>query len=302
MKRKWKQKITVHCLIKNEENWIWYALKSVIDWVDQILVFDTGSTDKTAEIIKTINDKKIIFEEKGEVNAKTYSKLRQEMIDKTKEGWLMILDGDEIWTEEAIKELREGIEKKGKDIIVVAVRYWNCLGDIFHYSQELEKKQTPFGPPGFWAGRCFRKSIPGLHVSGFYGFEGFTDKNGKQICELGENKILFLKNRFFHTRLLPRSRDDKKVMQRGGKRKYQLGLAFPEGTSYPQVFWGNRPEIVPDALRRFTFSDRLIGFFINPWLWLRTRLWRMLVYPKIEKAKRKGASDEELAELLKIPL
>ena len=58
--------ITAHCLIKNEENFVWYAIKSVVDFVDKIIVFDTGSTDKTVELIKKLAEEypeKIIFEE-----------------------------------------------------------------------------------------------------------------------------------------------------------------------------------------------------------------------------------------------
>ena len=47
-----KNRITVHTLVKNEERWIWYALKSVLPFVDQIIVWDTGSTDKTTAIIR----------------------------------------------------------------------------------------------------------------------------------------------------------------------------------------------------------------------------------------------------------
>ena len=47
-------KVWAHTLVKNEERYIWYAVMSVIDWVDKILIWDTGSTDKTVEIIKEI--------------------------------------------------------------------------------------------------------------------------------------------------------------------------------------------------------------------------------------------------------
>ena len=52
-------KLTVHCVVKNEEKWIWFAIESIRDIAKEIIIYDTGSTDNTVEIIKTIKDKKI---------------------------------------------------------------------------------------------------------------------------------------------------------------------------------------------------------------------------------------------------
>ena len=49
-----KQTIWANTIVHNEENFIWFAIMSVIDWVDKMLVWDTGSTDKTVEIIEEI--------------------------------------------------------------------------------------------------------------------------------------------------------------------------------------------------------------------------------------------------------
>ena len=49
-------KIWAHTLVMNEDRFIWYAVMSVIDYVDKILIFDTGSTDGTVRIIKGIVD------------------------------------------------------------------------------------------------------------------------------------------------------------------------------------------------------------------------------------------------------
>ena len=48
-------------LIRNEENFIWFAINSVIDYVDEIMVWDMGSIDKTEEIVKSIDNPKIKY-------------------------------------------------------------------------------------------------------------------------------------------------------------------------------------------------------------------------------------------------
>ena len=52
-------KITAHMIVKNEENFVWYAVNSVVNFVDGMMIWDQGSTDRTVEIVKTINNPKI---------------------------------------------------------------------------------------------------------------------------------------------------------------------------------------------------------------------------------------------------
>lgn len=301
-KNTWKQKITVHCVIKNEERWIWYAINSVIDWVDKILIFDTGSTDNTVRIIKSIKSPKIVFKEKGEVDPKEFAQLRQEMLNRTKNGWVFILDGDEIWTQQAMEEIRKIIENRSQ-IEALCARYWHCSGDIFHYDAELEEKIFRIGSRSFkgWRStRCFRRDIPGLHVTGVYGFEGYADKNGKQIHDLDKNNVDFLTNRLFHTSFLKRSTKDKLVMQRSRKRRYSLGQPLPKKTIFPLVFELDRPSFVLSPYESLSFSEKLLGFFYEPVVKIRTAIWKVLVYPKIKRAQKDGINDDELAKMLKL--
>lgn len=127
-------RLTAHCLVKNEENFIGYAIASVIDFVDTIIVFDTGSTDKTIEIVKDLLAKhpsKIIFEEKGECDKKRHTQLRQEMIDRTRTDWFMILDGDEVWTRRAMQEAVQTI-KENQDVECLLAPFYLCVGDMYH--------------------------------------------------------------------------------------------------------------------------------------------------------------------------
>src|SRR3989344_2131678 len=90
-------KITVHCLVCNEERWIWYALMSVLDQVDEIMVWDDSSQDHTAQIIKSIDSPKIKYRLVSSQTAQGHTKVRQQMLDETKSDWMLVLDGDEVW-------------------------------------------------------------------------------------------------------------------------------------------------------------------------------------------------------------
>ena len=46
--------ITGHMVVKNEDRWIYYAIMSVIEYLDKLIIYDTGSIDHTKDIIKGI--------------------------------------------------------------------------------------------------------------------------------------------------------------------------------------------------------------------------------------------------------
>ena len=142
-----KVKIVAHCLVKNEDRFIWYSLQSVLPFVDQILVYDTGSTDKTVEIIKSIKSSKIKFLEVGIVDINSFTDIRNQMLRDTPVGtdWLMILDGDEIWPMSSIKKVLESI-KHNSTIESVVVRTNNLVGDIYHRSPDWSGQYHLAGP------------------------------------------------------------------------------------------------------------------------------------------------------------
>lgn len=256
--------ITAHCLIRNEERWIWYAVKSVLDYVDEILIFDTGSTDNTVIIIKTIKSKKIILEERGIVDKIQFTSLRQEMLDRTTTPWFMVLDGDEIWPKKAIAELIKTAKAVQRQIEAVVVGQWVCQGDVFHYSKEVEELQEDkSGRQGFWLSRAWRVTS-GLHAIGEYGVESYADKKGVNVSHWKTERLEYLTHKFFHMSLLPRSasiKKDREVMMRGPKRSFTRGAPFSRDFRYPEVFNKQRPDMVHSAWRRHTWIDTLGGAY-----------------------------------------
>lgn len=95
--------ITVIILTKNEEKNIIDCLESV-NWVDEIIVLDDFSEDRTLDVIKSLNyEKKIkVFKRKLENN---FSEQRNYALSRAKTDWILFLDADERVT----KDLREEI-------------------------------------------------------------------------------------------------------------------------------------------------------------------------------------------------
>ena len=96
-----KEQITAHCVIRNEDVWIWYVIQSVLPFFDKIIITDTGSEDHTLEILDTIKSDKIQLIHKpklmgADFQAK-FNEYRNEQIDMTTTPWWFLLDGDEIF-------------------------------------------------------------------------------------------------------------------------------------------------------------------------------------------------------------
>lgn len=250
--------ITAHCLVKNEENFVYYTIKSVINFVDQVIVFDTGSTDKTVEIIQNLAKEypnKIIFEEKGISDGKRHTELRQEMLDRTKTDWFMILDGDEVWTERTMIEAKKIISENASVECLVAPFYL-CVGDIFHvYSGK--RSITILGKTDFHYPR-FIKILPGLHWQGDYNQDTLADKNNKEFCQVENSR--FLSNRYWHLTHLRRSSKDDGDYSSGGNRKIKRRLTYfiignKINEPIPEVFERKMDEF------RISWSVSFINFF-----------------------------------------
>jgi glycosyltransferase involved in cell wall biosynthesis len=273
MKSIWAQ-----TLVKNEERYLWYAVNSVIDYVDRLLLWDTGSTDKTIQIAKEIErryPRKVNFREVGEVDAEGFTKVRQKMLDETDADWFLVLDGDEVWWEGSIKEVIGEIKDGNIDAIVSP--YINLIGDSYHYQEEKAGRYQIDQKIGNITIRAFSRRIPGLHVKNPYGLEGYYDKAGKAIQESLDVKRKFIDAPYLHFTHLRRSGKDKGVMGRAGKVKYELGMPIPLDFYYPEVFFRARLNLVPSPWERRDTNFLIRAAIETPFRKIKRRIWQARV-------------------------
>lgn len=273
--------ITAHVLVKNEYKYIWYSVMSVLPHVDKMILWDTGSTDGTQEIIKEIQQTKSA---QGKLSVEIHNepfdeeKIRQGMLEKTDSGWFIVVDGDEIWWDSSISLVCKTIREKGNTIESIVVPTINVVGDIFHYQEEKAGNYHLAGKVGHYAIRAINTSIPGLHSFGRHGIWGWVDGDNNPIQNRAADKIVFLNAPYLHMTYLPRASSrlkDTLVEKRSFKRKYEIGIEFPSDYYYPEIFFRPRPPIIQSIWQKAPLSFKARASIETPLRKVKRR-----VFPK----------------------
>jgi len=201
-----KTAVTAHMVVKNEDRFIWYALTSILPYADRVLISDTGSTDDTLRIIKSIKSEKIILKQHQAVLPDDIGRIRQKQLDDTKIGWIWVVDGDEIYSKASAREIKQIIARYGNDLEGIVVGRYDLLGDIHHYQDDSAGTYRLFGKKGHFALRLMNLANTGkLKIRGIYPYEGYYDRMGVEIIHHDKNKFVFTQGKLYHCMYLQRS-------------------------------------------------------------------------------------------------
>ncbi|ABX42067.1 glycosyltransferase [Lachnoclostridium phytofermentans] len=110
--------ISLCMIVKNEEDVLSRCLESAKDVVDEIIMVDTGSTDKTKEIAYQYTDKVYDFEW-----ANDFSLARNYSFSKATKEYQMWLDADDIITEEDKQKILKLKSELDTNIDIVTFKY-----------------------------------------------------------------------------------------------------------------------------------------------------------------------------------
>lgn len=266
--------ITGHMVVKNEDRWIWFSIMSVIDFLDRLIIFDTGSIDHTNDIVEAIAadlkyKNKIVYERLGSVSAEEFYKVRQRQIDLTKTDYFMVIDGDEIWYKNSLQELEYILNKKP---MLVATRFINACGDIYHYRMDSRETYCICGEVGAITIRIYSMAIPGISCGGTYGVEGYIDSTKKAVQN--QRYLTVIQNgRYFHTSLLNRSsapNGDFSIKYRRLKLQYDWDARFSNDFKFPEIFY-------VDVLPQYVKSPFEQDYNIVRWIYHILRKMKRLI-------------------------
>ena len=105
----------------NEEKNLHYPLNSALDIVDEIIVVDGGSTDRTVEVAKSYGRKVKVI---GSENLVMFHKNKQKAIEAAKGEWILQLDADEELTKELKEEIKNIISVGNDHRVVLNNGFW----------------------------------------------------------------------------------------------------------------------------------------------------------------------------------
>lgn len=114
-------------IVKNEERFLEECLESVKDVVNQIVIVDTGSTDRTAEIARSYHAEVLSFPWQDD-----FAAARNESIKHATGDWILWMDADERLLPES-KELLEQLLTQESKPLAYIVQIRNLLPDGKNY-------------------------------------------------------------------------------------------------------------------------------------------------------------------------
>jgi len=116
--------ISACMMIKNEAHNLHRCLTSIKDLVDEIIIVDTGSTDKSIEICESYGAKIYYHPHPGKI-IDSFSKYRNLSIGYATSDWVFIIDADEeaITTEKTAVELRNTLESISTELYGASILF-----------------------------------------------------------------------------------------------------------------------------------------------------------------------------------
>jgi len=185
-----KLPLSVYYITQNEELRLPESLAKVTGWVDEIIVVDSGSTDKTKEIAESSGAQFVHNHWQGFACQKAYA------ASLCRNDWVLDLDADEVLSDELVANIKTLFEKP-------------IPGNIAGYRMRWVLSPPKPGHP-FKHDR--NKKILRLYNRTRAAIEAETDSNNDRP-QVSEGKVLYLKGDVLHRTLISLEQLEKKYCQ-----------------------------------------------------------------------------------------
>lgn len=156
-------KLSLCMIVKNEERWLDACLRSVEGLADEIVIVDTGSTDRTLDIAKSHGAR--VFHETW---ADDFSKARNASLEKATGDWILVLDADEVIERRDHGKIRSLIEdSQASSYFLIQTTYADEGSTLGWIPNQLGVPESE-GYPGYMESPLVRlfRNIPEIRFHG----------------------------------------------------------------------------------------------------------------------------------------
>lgn len=114
------EQITGCLIVKNEEETVERCIKSILPIIDELIIVDTGSTDRTIEIVRKYTNH-IHFYQWND----NFAEVRNFAISKATKEWIIFPDADEYFNDKSQKNILNTIKKVNRSADALMVSGYN---------------------------------------------------------------------------------------------------------------------------------------------------------------------------------
>ncbi|MBC8495897.1 polysaccharide deacetylase family protein [archaeon] len=145
------EKLSLCMIAKNEEKFLVDCLNSVKDIVDEIILVDTGSKDKTVEIAKSFGAKVFHFDWGDD-----FSEPRNISLRKATGDWILVLDPDERLAAEDILSVKKLLSEKPCAYSMPTINYSYAKKPFLNFFESDKYADMNEGLPFYWISNKIR--------------------------------------------------------------------------------------------------------------------------------------------------
>jgi (heptosyl)LPS beta-1,4-glucosyltransferase len=226
--------ITAVIITLNEEENLARCLAS-LDWVNEIVVVDSGSTDATLDIARAANARVIPSEWKG------YAATKQIGVDAASNDWILWIDSDEVISHELRDEIKAIDEA--------------ALYDAYSFPRKTFFLGTWVRHCGWYPGRIKRLfNRRYVKIGGQIVHEGLEMERPARVGQLRSDLLHYSYTSVgqFFQKMNRYGIEGAQELQRSGRRYNALGLIFNPPAAFLKAY-----------LIKLGFLDGTIGFIIS---------------------------------------
>jgi len=260
------QRISVVINTLNEEKNIPYALRSVHSWVNEIIVVDMYSDDRTVEVARQYGAK-VFFHER----IAAFDGARQFAIDQASNEWILVLDADELIPEPLSRKLLDVITEKKFDVVIIPRLNYLLGAALMH---------TGWGPNQDKHPRLFRK---GMITASSTIHEFFKPVNAARILELDYSK----NHAIVHFNYINTIQFIEKLNRYTSVEALQAHERG-ERTSFVTMIYAPMKEFISRYIKKSGWRDGWRGFYLSSAM----AFYRLSIFSKMKELESLGSAED----------